>query len=95
MSRNVTNSSDACHVFCSPREACGIPGPGWFTVTGGMARSQPGDALRRVMRYGRSGEAETLAPLNVGRYHHACGSYLTDDGDSVSLIYNIYEVGST
>ena len=32
---------------------------------------------------------ETLPKLNVGRYTHACGSYLTDEGDNVRFILNI------
>ena len=42
-----------------------------------------------MTRYIRTGQAETLPPLNVGRYNHACGSYLTDQGDIVRFSLNI------
>ena len=51
-------------------------------VTGGSG----GVAPKSVTRYSRTGEAETLPELNVGRYYHACGSYLTDQGDMVRFI---------
>ena len=46
-------------------------------------------ALKTVTSYSRTGDAETLPQLNVGRYNHACGSYLTDEGDNVRFILNI------
>ena len=55
-------------------------------VTGGYDYSSPGMALKKVTSYTRTGEALTLAQLNVGRYTHACGSYLTDEGDMVRFI---------
>ena len=58
-------------------------------VTGGYDRS--GSALKIVTRYTRTGEAETLPQLNVARYHHACGSYLTDEGDMVRFIIKLYQ----
>ena len=42
-----------------------------------------------MSRFSRTGEAETLPQLNVGRYDHACSSYLNDEGDHVRLILNI------
>ena len=42
-----------------------------------------------MTRYNRRGETETLAQLNVGRFYHACSSYLNDEGDHVRLILNI------
>ena len=38
--------------------------------------------------YTKTGEVETLPQLNVARYHHACGSYLTEGGDKVRFILN-------
>ena len=55
-------------------------------VTGGWDKSSPGRFLKKVTRYSRTGEAETLPELNVGRSHHACGFYLTDQGDEVRFI---------
>ena len=55
-------------------------------VTGGYDFDSPGRALKVVTRYSRTGETETLAELNVARYTHACGSYLTDQGDMVRFI---------
>ena len=85
----IYQSYDLFIFVSSLREACGIPAADWFTITGGMARSQPGDALRTVTRYRRTGEAETLPQLNVGRYHHACGSFRTDGGGNVRRNSNI------
>ena len=45
--------------------------------------------MRTVTRYSKTGEAESLPQLNVGRYNHACGSYLTEEGDNVRLVLNI------
>ena len=36
------------------------------------------------------GEAETLAELNVARYHHACGQFVNDEGVTVRFIYRMY-----
>ena len=55
-------------------------------VTGGNDRSILGRALKKVTRYTRTGETETLSELNVARRYHACGSYLTDQGDMVRFI---------
>ena len=42
-----------------------------------------------MTRYSRTGQTETLPQLNVVRYNHACGSYLTDNGDMVRFILSI------
>ena len=55
-------------------------------VTGGYDYSSPDKALKTVRSYTRTGETETLPQLNVGRYSHACGSYLTEQGDMVRFI---------
>ena len=47
-------------------------------------------ALQRVTQYSRSG-VETLSELNVARRRHACGSYLTDQGDEVRFIIIKYQ----
>ena len=47
---------------------------------------RPGYARKTVTRYSRTGDSETLPHLNVARWDHACGSYLTDEGDTVRLI---------
>lgn len=39
-----------------------------------------------MTRYSRTGQTESLPQLNVGRRNHACGSYLTDEGDNVLLV---------
>ena len=76
--------------------ACGIKTQDRFVITGGLDRSYPGldrahprRNLKTVTRYRRTGQTETLAPLNVGRFLHACGSYLNDEGDNVRFILNI------
>ena len=58
-------------------------------ITGGMDGSVSGWALRTVTSYTKTGQTETLRQLNIGRYHHACGSYQTDGGDEVRFILNI------
>ena len=63
--------------------ACGIKTQDKFVITGGWSDSD----LKTVTRYSRIGETETLPQLNVGRYGHACGSYLTDEGDNVRFIF--------
>ena len=49
----------------------------------------PDNTLNNVTRYNRTGQTETLPQLNVGRYDHACGSYLTDEGKIVRFIFNL------
>ena len=41
--------------------------------------------------YTKTGQTETLSQLRVGRYYHACGSYQTDQGDTVRLVLIIKE----
>ena len=65
--------------------ACGIKTQDKFVITGGRDNSLPGQALRTVTRYSRTGETESLPQLNVARLRHACGSYLTDEGVNVSM----------
>ena len=60
-------------------------------VTGGYDISSPGSALKKVTLYSRTGESETLPQLNVARYTHACGSYLSDQGDMVRFISKLTE----
>ena len=55
-------------------------------VTGGYEKSTQDVALKTVTKYSKNGENETLPQLNVRRYNHACGSYLTDEGDLVRFI---------
>ena len=49
----------------------------------------PDNTLNNVTRYNRTGQTETLPQLNVGRYDHACGSYLTDEGKIVRFIFDL------
>ena len=42
--------------------------------------------MKTVLRYSRTGAAESLAQLRVARYHHACGSYNSDSGHTVLLV---------
>ena len=46
-------------------------------------------ALKTVISYKKTGEAEILPELSVRRYRHACGSFITDKGDYVRFILNI------
>ena len=71
------------------RDACSIPDPDSDTliVTGGehtlstvsrcgvVTRHVPRAAVH-VSRYGRKYWIQNLAPLNVGRLRHGCGSYV-------------------
>jgi len=67
-------------------DACGIKTQDKFVITGGWDEPSPGNALKTVTRYSRTGQAESLPQLNVARRNHACGSYLTDEGDHVLLV---------
>ena len=69
--------------------ACGIKTQDKFVITGGYGASSPDDVLKTVTRYSRTGETESLPQLNVGRTSHACGSYLSEEGDMVRFILNI------
>ena len=62
-------------------------------ITGGtnLDSSSTGRGLKTVARYSRTGQTETLAQLNVGRWSHACGSYLNDDGVNVRFICIKYQ----
>ena len=73
-------------------KACGIETQGKFVITGGHHR--PGQELKTVTRYSRTGESDTLPQLKVGRSGHACGSYLNDKGDEVRFILNTYHYHS-
>ena len=59
-------------------------------MTGGYDKTTDPKESKRVTRYSRSGDAETLPQLNHGRYYHACGFYLNKQGDNVRFIVNIY-----
>ena len=52
-------------------------------MTGGLEQTAPAMALKTVTRYTKTGEAETLAELNVARYQHACGQFVNDEGVTV------------
>ena len=67
-------------------DACGIKTQEAFVVTGGYDYSSPDKALKTVRSYTWTGETETLPQLTVARFNHACGSYLTDQGDMVRFI---------
>ena len=60
-------------------------------MTGGYDKTTDPKESKRVTRYSRSGDAETLPQLNHGRYYHACGFYLNKQGDNVRFIVNIYQ----
>ena len=62
-------------------------------ITGGtdLGSSSTGHSLKTVASYSRTGQTETLAQLNVGRWSHACGSYLNDEGDNVRFICIKYQ----
>ena len=68
--------------------ACGIKTKDTFVITGGEDQfpHSSDQVLKFVTRYSRTGQTETLPQLNVGREGHACGSYLTDEGDIVRVI---------
>ena len=69
--------------YCS--EACGIETAGEFVITGGRPWRRL--ALKTVTRYSRRGmyqvTTETLPDLIVGRFRHACGSFITEEGENV------------
>ena len=72
------------------RDACGIKTAyNKYVITGGRDDSSPGSALNEVTRYSSTGFDRRLPLLNVARYHHACGSYRTEEGDNVRFILNI------
>ena len=45
--------------------------------------------MNLVTRLSQTGKVETLPELIEGRYRHACGSFITDEGDYVRFILNI------
>ena len=56
---------------------------GGFIKTGGFWNAKI-EALKTVVRYNSSGGSEDLPSLNVGRFFHACASYLDDYENRVS-----------
>jgi len=86
VSSDGLTSSPNFNLPFDTRWACGIKTQDKFVITGGRDISSPGGVLRTVTRYSRTGQTETLPQLNVARYYHACGSYLTDEGDMVLLV---------
>ena len=63
------------------RAACGIPlvTMSKYIVTGGWA----GSTLERVTQYSVTGEATELPELITGRKHHACSSFINNEGVEV------------
>ena len=61
------------------RAACGIPlvTMSKYIVTGGSVSKE------RVTQYSVTGEATELPDLITGRYHHACSSFVNNDGVEV------------
>ena len=55
-------------------------------VTGGFDTYNPGRFLKEVTQFSRTGETKNLPELKVARWEHACGSYMTDQGDEVRFI---------
>merc|ERR550539_1365790 len=86
VSSDGSSSSGNFTLRYDTETACGIKTQDKFVITGGIDYSSPDWALRRVTRYSRTGQTETLPQLKVGRWNHACGSYLTDEGDMVLLV---------
>lgn len=86
VSSDGSSSSANFTLKYDTNEACGIKTQDKFVITGGMDISSPDSALKTVTRYSRTGQTESLPQLNVGRWSHACGSYLTDKGDMVLLV---------
>ena len=56
------------------RAACAISDGDSVLLTGGKFSKQ------RVSSYDATGYVGDLPRLNVGRYDHGCGAYLTQDG---------------
>ena len=69
--------------YCSA--ACGIDLGDSYVVTGG----DDGSTKRTVAQYSVTGEVSYLANLNTGRRGPACSKYVDDNGDTVSLVFNI------
>ena len=49
-----------------------------------MTGGQESSSWSSVSLYNRDGFVKTLDRLNDGRYHHACGSFQNQDGNTVS-----------
>ena len=58
-----------------------------YIVTGGWDRYAPERALNTVAKYSQSGLVDYLPSLNVGRYWHACSSFISDSGETVGSIH--------
>ena len=71
-------------LFYFHRSACGFESSDKFIITGGWISSEHESAVKTVISYSRTGEAETLPQLNVARAHHACGAFRNDNGTTVS-----------
>ena len=78
-------------MYC--RYACSIPDPSSATVlvTGGYYTLNTVSRYCTVLycncRYGLEGWLEDLPPLNMGRYYHGCGGYVSG-GDLVSAVHS-------
>ena len=84
-------------MFVYDRFACSIPDPSSASVIviGGFNTQNKVSRYSRAglycvlyctvlyYRYGREGWLEDLSPLNVGRWYHGCGGYVSS-GDMVS-----------
>ena len=79
--KKVKIFANSDRYYCS--SACGIDLGDSYVVTGGEY------SKKRVTQYSETGEVTFLANLTTGRWAHACGKYLGDKGDQVSVMGNI------
>ena len=57
-----------------------------FVVTGGQGHW---GAEKRVAEFTEAGAVKYLKNLKTGRSSHACSKFVNDDGDTVSLLYQL------
>ena len=54
-----------------------------FVVTGGKF------STKKVAEFTEAGAVRYMRNLKTGRYFHACSKFVNDDGDTVSLLYQL------
>lgn len=66
--------------------ACGIPTPNTYFLTGGLVWTGRWSRTSQVSSYSTTGWTQDLPDLTIERQLHACSFYTTDSGEDVLMV---------
>ena len=66
--------------------ACGIPTPNTYFLTGGLVWTGRLSRTSQVSSYSTTGWTQDLPDLTIERQLHACSFYTTDSGEDVGFM---------